>query len=128
MELIKSGNTEKDIQDTLKIVESSIVNCEKVRPKLKEGSSSFSLNTNRLRALYIAKELLTGQEKEYTKEELESTVKQITSIKNKSTTGIGNAKEGSGVHTRFSRLIRAMDIIIGYLENAMEHHCNSSDS
>lgn len=111
--------TEKEIQDTLKIIESSIVSCEKVRVKLKEGSASFSLNTNRIKALYISKALLTNQDNEYTKDELEKAVLQIASIKSKSTTGINNAKEGSGTYTRFSRLIYAMDIVLAYLQEAI---------
>lgn len=115
-----SQYTEKQIQDALKIIESSIVNCEKVRLKLKEGSASFSLNTNRIKALYISKALLTNQENEYTKEEFEKAVTQIASIKSKSTTGINNAKERSASYTRFSRLIDAMDIVLDYLKNAID--------
>lgn len=114
--------TEKQIQDTLNIIESSIVNCEKVRLKLKEGSASFSLNTNRIKALYISKALLKNQENDYTKEELEKAVPQIASIKSKSTTGIGNAKAGSATYTRFSRLIDAMDIILDYLQIAIDEY------
>lgn len=113
-------HTEKQIQDTLKIIESSIVNCEKVRLKLKEGSSSFSLNTNRIKALYISKALLTNQDNDYSKKELEEAVIQITSIKNKSTTGINNAKERSATYTKFSRLINAMNVTLAYLQNAIE--------
>lgn len=112
--------TEQQIKDTLKIIESSIVNCEKVQPKLEKGSPSFSLSKNRIKALYISKSLLINQETQYSKEELEKAVVQITSIKNKSTTGLNNAKEGSGTYTRFSRLIAAMDIILAYLQNFIE--------
>lgn len=112
--------TEQQIQDTLKIVESSIVNCEKVRLKLKEGSASFSLNTNRIKALYISKALLKKQDSDYTREEFEKAVTQIASIKSKSTTGINNAKEGSATYTRFSRLIKAMDIVLDHLQNAID--------
>lgn len=112
--------TKKQIQETLKIVESSITNCEKIRLKLKEGSASFSLNTNRIKALYISQALLTNQDIMYTKEELGKAFIQIQSIKNKSITGIHNAKKGSSTYTRFSRLINAMDIILKYLENAIE--------
>ncbi len=114
--------TEKEIQDTLKIVESFIVNCEKVRLKLQDSSPSLSLNTNRLKALYISKALLMRQENEYTKNELEKAIIQITSIKNKSTTGIHNAKSGSATYTRFFRLINAMDIVLAYLLNAIEEY------
>ena len=87
--------TQQQIKDTLEIIESTIVNCEKVQPKLKEGSPSLSLSKNRIKALYIYKDLLMNEENQYSKEELEKAVVQITSIKNKSTTGLNNAKEGS---------------------------------
>lgn len=109
----------REIQDTIKIIDSSIVNCEKVQPKLKEDSPQLSLSKNRIKALSIAKSLLTKQESEYTKEELEKAVVQITSIKSKSTTGLSHAKEDSGVYTRFSRLIIAMDIVLDYLHEAL---------
>ena len=116
--------TKKQIQETLKIVESSITNCEKIRLKLKDGYASFSLNTNRIKALYISQALLTNQDINqdimYTKEELGKAFIQIQSIKNKSITGIHNAKKGSSTYTKFSRLINAMDIILKYLENAIE--------
>lgn len=112
--------TQQQIKDTLKIIKSTIVNCEKVQPKLKEGSPSLSLSKNRIKALYISKDLLMNEENQYSKEELEKAVVQITSIKNKSTTGLNNAKEGSSTYTRFSRLIAAMNIILVYLEKAIE--------
>lgn len=112
--------TEEQIQNTLKNIESSIVNCEKIRPKLKVGSSSFSLNTNRIKALYISKALLKNQNNDYTNEEIENAVLQIASIRSKSITGINNTKEGSATYTRFSRLIKAMDIVLDYLQKAID--------
>lgn len=112
--------TDKQIQDTLKIVESSIVNCENVRLKLKEGSASYSLNANIIKALYISKALLANQVNEYTKEEIKKAVTQIASIKSKSTTGITNAKDGSAIYIRFSRLIDTMNIVLDYLQNAID--------
>lgn len=112
--------TEQEIKETLKIVESSIRNCEKIQPKLKEGSPSFSLSKNRIKALYISRDLLLHQNVHYSKEELEKAVIQITSIKNKSTTGLNNAKEGSPTYTRFLKLITAMNIVLAYLNEALE--------
>lgn len=109
----------EEIQETLKLIESSIANCERTQPKLKEGSAQLSLSQNRIKALYISKALLLGQENEYTRDELEKAVTQITSIKNKSTTGISHAKEGSGTYTRFHRLITAMNVVLDYLQEAM---------
>ena len=119
--------TEQQIKDTLKIIESSIVNCEKIQPKLKEGSPSLSLSKNRIKALYISKALLMNQESsQYSKDELEKAVVQITSIKNKSTTGLNNAKEGSSTYTRFSKLITAMNIVLVYLHKAIENNITNS--
>ena len=112
--------TEQQIKETLKIIESTIVNCEKIQPKLKEGSPSLSLSKNRIKALYISKDLLMNQENQYSKEDLEKAVVQITSIRNKSTTGLNNAKEGSSTYTRFSKLITAMNIILVYLQKSIE--------
>lgn len=108
--------TEQQMKDTLKVIESSIVNCEKIQPKLKEGSPSFSLSKNRIKALYIAQDLLLNKTCSYSKEDLA----QITSIKNKSTSGLSRAKEGSSTYTRFSNLIRAMNIILVHLNEAMK--------
>lgn len=112
--------TQQQIQDTLKIIEASIASCEKAQHKLKEGSSSSSLAKNRIKALYISKALLTNQKEHDTKEELEKAVIQITSIKNKSVTGINHAKKGSSTYTRFFKIIAATDIILAYLQSAAE--------
>ncbi|WP_455539216.1 hypothetical protein [Terrisporobacter sp.] len=112
--------TEQQIKEILKLIESTITNCERIQPKLKEGSPSLSLNKNRIKALYISKDLLMNKENQYTKDELEKAIIQINSIKNKSTTGINNAKEGSSTYTRFSRIIKAMDVTLEYLQQALE--------
>ncbi len=112
--------TEKQIQDTLEIIESSIANCEKVRLKLKEGTSPFSLNTNRIKALYISKAILTNPDNVVLKEDLEKATVQIASIKRKCVTGINNAKKESATYTRFSKLIEATSVILEYLQTAIE--------
>ena len=49
--------TDKQIEDTLNLIDSTILNCEKIQPKLKEGTPQFSLTRNRIKALYISKAL-----------------------------------------------------------------------
>ena len=46
--------TDKQIEDTLNLIDSTILNCEKIQPKLKEGTPQFSLTRNRIKALYIS--------------------------------------------------------------------------
>ena len=60
--------TDKQIEDTLKLIDSTILNCEKIQPKLKEGTPQFSLTRNRIKALYISKALVTNQEYNFTQE------------------------------------------------------------
>lgn len=110
--------TEQQINDTLSIIESSLINCQKVQPKLKEGSASLTISIHRIKALMIAKDLMMNQKNDYSLVELEKAIIQITSIKNKSITGLKNAKENSGTSTRFSKIIAAMDIILIYLQEA----------
>lgn len=101
-------------KSTLKIIDSSIASCEKVRGKLKEGSSQLSLNTNRLQALYLAKEILQNTDSQ----QIEQALIQITSIRRKSETGLAHAKSGSATYTRFRRLVEAMDVVLQGLETA----------
>jgi penicillin V acylase-like amidase (Ntn superfamily) len=112
--------TNKQIEDTLNMINSSIINCEKIQPKLKEGSPQLSLNKNRIKALYISKALITNQIHDYKKEELLKSVAQITSIINKSKSGISHAKEGSGTYTRFRKIIDSMTIALLYIEEAIK--------
>ena len=59
--------TQGEIDNTLKIVKSTIRNCEKIQLKLKKGSTSFSLFENRLKDLYISEDLLTNKNSNYSK-------------------------------------------------------------
>lgn len=114
--------TSQQIEDTLNMINSSIINCEKIQPKLKEGSPQLSLNKNRIKALYISKSLITNEKHDYKKEELLKSVAQITSIINKSKSGISHAKEGSGTYTRFRKIIESMTIALSYIEDAIKEN------
>lgn len=111
--------TNKQIEDTLNVINSSIINCERIQPKLKEGSPQLSLNKNRIKALYISKALITNQIHDYKKEELPEAAAQITSIINKSKSGISHANEGSGTYTRFRKIIDSMTIALSFIEEAI---------
>ncbi|MGI6759220.1 MAG: hypothetical protein ACOX40_05515 [Bacilli bacterium] len=57
---------EYDLKEAIRAIESTIKKCEKVLPKLKEGTSSHTLLIRRIRAFEIAVDLI--------KRELESRV------------------------------------------------------
>lgn len=49
---------QEDLQQALGALTSTISKCEKVLPKLKQGSSQHTLLTRRIKALYIAVALI----------------------------------------------------------------------
>ena len=55
--------TETEKEQALGVIESVVGRCEKVWPKFAEGTSQHSLLKNRIKALYIAKALISGEEK-----------------------------------------------------------------
>ena len=58
------GNfTKEELEEALRSINSTISKCEKVQPKLKEGSSQHTLLVRRIKALQIAAELI-GREME----------------------------------------------------------------
>lgn len=112
--------TDKQVEDTLNLIDSTIRNCEKIQPKFKEGSSQLSLSRNRIKALYISKALITNQKYDYTEDEILKSIPQITSIINKSKKAIVNSKEGTGTYTRLKKIIDAMMISLSYIECSMK--------
>ena len=120
--------TDKQIEDTLNLIDSTILNCEKIQPKLKEGTPQISLTRNRIKALYISKALVTNQEHNYTQEELLKSVDQVTSIIRKSEKAMINAKEGTGTYTRLKKIIDAMTIALSYIEDAMNEFVLKTDA
>ena len=104
--------TEDDILKCLKVVKSTIANCEKMQPKFAEGTSQHTLLKNRIKALYISKALLKGEviTYDYSKIELEDAVAPVSSIINKCEKAKLNAIEGTATHTRLKNIINAMTV------------------
>lgn len=103
---------EEETQQALALIEGAIANCRKIQPRLKEGSPQLSLNRRRIRALEIARSLLSGQEEHFTAEELAAALPQLSSIRSKSLTGLAHAKPGRATATRFERLVQAMEMAV----------------
>jgi len=50
--------TKKELEEALQAIDSTISKCEKVQPKLKQGSSQQTLLIRRIKAFHIAIELI----------------------------------------------------------------------
>lgn len=102
----------EELDEALKLITSTINNCEKMHPKFEEGTSQHTLLKNRIKALYISKSLITDEDitLKYTKEELENAIPPVTSIISKSEKAFTKAVEGTSNHTRLKKIIKAMYI------------------
>lgn len=50
--------TKEELEEALRAIASTIGKCEKVQPKLKQGTSQRTLLERRIKAFYIASELI----------------------------------------------------------------------
>lgn len=107
-----SNYTMEELEETLQIVNSAIIRCEKIMYKFKEGSSHYTLLKNRLKALYISKSLIIKEniKGKFTVEELITALKPISSIISKCEKAQLKFSEGSSYHSRFNNMIKAMYI------------------
>ena len=110
--------TETEKEQALGVIESAVGRCEKVWPKFAEGTSQHSLLKNRIKALYIAKALISGKEKRdgYGKEELQQALTPIESIISKCEKARLKFEDGSSHYIRFSKMIDAMETAKAYIE------------
>lgn len=53
--------TKEDLEEALRAIESTISKCEKVQPKLKQGTSQHTLLIRRIKALRIASSLISRE-------------------------------------------------------------------
>lgn len=110
---------EEELVEALKVISSTINNCEKIHPKFAEGTSQHTLLKNRIKALYISKSLITNENimNKYTKEELEKAIPPVSSIISKCEKAHLNAVEGTSNHTRLNKMIKAMYISKSFITN-----------
>lgn len=102
----------KELEESLKVVSSTIINCEKAQLKFEKGTSQHTLLKNRIKALYISEALINNEniKQEYTKEELIEALKPIVSIISKCEKAQLKFSEGTSHYTRLNKLIKAMYI------------------
>ena len=104
--------TSEDLDSSLKVVDSTISNCEKIQPKFSEGTSQHTLLKNRIKALYISKALIIREQniEQYSKEELVDALKPIVSIINKCESGQRKHEIEAIQYKRFQKIIDAMNV------------------
>lgn len=102
----------EELAEALKVITSTISNCEKMQPKFEEGTSQHTLLKNRIKALYISKALINDENvmDKYTKEELIKALAPVVSIINKSEKAAQKFQEGTAHHNRLKKIIDAMYI------------------
>lgn len=100
--------TQKELQNALKVVSSTIAKCEKIQTKFKEGTPQLSLLRNRIKALKISRCLIESEISipAYTEEDLEKALPPVISIINKTEKAQSKYEEGS---TQFKRLLPIID-------------------
>ena len=104
--------TKEELLEALQVVSSTISNCEKIHPKFDSGTSQHTLLKNRIKALYISKYLIIGEniKGKYTKEELVDSLRHIDSIISKSEKAQLKFVEGNSHYTRLKKIIKSMYI------------------
>jgi septation ring formation regulator EzrA len=104
--------TREELVEALRVVSSTISNCEKIQPKFDEGTSQHTLLKNRIKALYISKSLITNEAvvDTYTKEELKEAIAPVSSIISKCEKAQQKFAEGTSHHTRLKSIIKAICI------------------
>ncbi|MHC1719130.1 MAG: hypothetical protein AB9844_00265 [Clostridiaceae bacterium] len=107
-----SEYTREERAEALRIVSSTISNCEKMQLKFAEGTSQNTLLKNRLKAMYISRSLIEDESimEKYTKEEMTESLRPIFSIISKCEKAQLKFAEGTPYHNRFRNIIKAMYI------------------
>lgn len=113
------GNyTSAELDEALQVVSSAISRCEKAWPKFAEGTSQHTLLKNRIKALTIAKFLLTrdADVSGYTKDELTDALRPVSSIISKCETAQKKYAQGTPQYARFTGMILAMSVSKSLIE------------
>lgn len=105
--------TKEELEAALKVISSTIDNCEKMYPKFAEGTSQHTLLKNRIKAMYISKGLITQDQDildRYSNDELIEAVRPIDSVISKCEKALSKSAEGNPTYKRVRSIIKAMEI------------------
>jgi hypothetical protein len=95
--------TKQDMEKALRAITSMINRCEKSQVKFVQGTSQYTLQKNRIKALNVALSLIKKESSEnditdYIKEDLEEAVNPIASLISKSEKSQKKLKQGTWQH------------------------------
>lgn len=117
--------TKEELEKALSLISSTINNCENMQDRFPKGTSQHTLLKTRIKALYISKELISGNKSiKYTSIELREALAPVISIINKTTKAQSKYEKGSSQYNRFEPLIKTMFIAKTFIENQLN---NGSD-
>lgn len=117
--------TEKDMEEALRAIDSMIDRSEKAQGKFAQGTSQYTLQKNRIKALNIASLLIRKELAEqnitdkYTKEDLEKALAPIASLISKSEKAQEKLVPGTWQHTMLGDNIKALYIASPLLTKAL---------
>ena len=111
-----------ELSAALKVISSTISNCEKMLPKFEAGTAQYSLLQHRLKAMYISNALiLQDQNRQYSKVDLVDALQPITSILRKCKAGQEKHAVESPTFVRFQKIIHAMAIAQALIETEIKN-------
>lgn len=113
--------TGEELKEALRVVKATIKECEKMQPKFAEGTPQKTLLKNRIKALYISKALIEGENviSKYANEELEDAIHPVSSIISKCEKARLKSAEGSAHNNRLKSIIKAMYISKSFIADEM---------
>lgn len=108
----------KELENAVILLYTTISKCEKAQLKFLEGTAQHSLLKSRIKALYISKALLMGDDTaHYTNAELRAALPPVISIINKTTKAQSKYKKGTSQFNRFEPIIQTMLISKKFIES-----------
>jgi len=117
--------TGKTMEEALQAMASMINRTEKSKEKFEEGTSQYTLQKNRLKALQIASLLVSGRFTGndsldgYTQEDLKNALAPINSLISKSEKAQTKLAEGTWQHTMLDNNLKALHIALPLLTEAL---------
>lgn len=117
--------TKKDLEEALQAIASMIGRTESAKGKFAQGTSQYTLQKNRLKALHIASSLISkeltksGAVDCYTEEELKNALAPIASLMSKSEKAQAKLAQGTWQHTMLNHNLKALHMALPLLTKAL---------